>query len=154
MLLITTLHNFKKYLMEKEINLWVRKMILPLLILFVIINGVVFFVQNQFAQLMVETTVLYITNTILFILSIVHIIRSVYSLKNINPHGFTKIIYSGFVIRLFVCIIAAFIYIYIRSPRIHKLTLFGAMGIYFIYTLAEAGLLKLLLKIEKENGKN
>ena len=135
-------------------KMWVKKTILPLLTLFVLIHLIIFFVQYQFVQIKIEQNVLYIANSILFILSMIHILRSVHSLKNINPHGFTKIVYSGFIIRLFVCIIAAFIYIYLRSPHIHKVTLFSAMGIYFIYSLTEAGLLKWLLKIKNNHAKN
>ncbi|TXH21342.1 MAG: hypothetical protein E6Q95_04070 [Chitinophagaceae bacterium] len=131
-----------------------RKLLVPLIILFLVINSIVFIVDNQFSSYKVESNILLITNVILFILSVVHLVRSVFSLKNTNPHEFTKIFYSGFVIRLFVCTIAAFIYIYLRSPQVHKITLFSCMAIYLIYSFVEAGLLKSILKMNKKDGES
>ena len=125
-----------------------------MLLLFLVVNIIILLVDYQYAAYKIESNILFVTNAILFILSVIHLVRSVLSLKNKNPHEFTKIFYSGFVIRLFVCTIAAFIYIYLRSPHVHKITLFSCMAIYLIYSFIEAGLLKSILKINKKDGES
>lgn len=131
-----------------------KKILTPLLLLFLVVNIIILLVDYQYAAYKIESNILFVTNAILFILSVIHLVRSVLSLKNKNPHEFTKIFYSGFVIRLFVCTIAAFIYIYLRSPHVHKITLFSCMAIYLIYSFIEAGLLKSILKINKKDGES
>jgi hypothetical protein len=54
-------------------------------------------------------------------------------------------------VKLFACIIAAFIYIATAKDGVNKAALFTLMGLYLVYTFIEVGILTKLLR-QKSNG--
>lgn len=70
-------------------------------------------------------------------------------LQNKNPHAFVRAIYSSILLKFFICIIAAFIYISTNKQNINKPALFTCMGLYLVYTFVEVGVLTRMLKKRK-----
>jgi len=60
-------------------------------------------------------------------------------------------VYVSIMAKLFICIIAALIYIFIFRKELNKPALFTCMGLYLVYTLVEVSILTKLLK-EKKNA--
>lgn len=119
---------------------------------FVVISGLFIFGKAELQKSNVDTTVVLAGNLLLFLISLLNIIRSANAIDKPNPQVFVRVFYSGFVIRLFACAIAAFIYIYMQQGRINKPALFICLGIYIIYSLIETTTLKKIFNNKKNNG--
>ncbi|SDD21602.1 hypothetical protein [Niabella drilacis] len=119
---------------------------------FVVISALFIFGKAEFQKNNVDATVVLAGNLLLFLISLLNILRSANAADNPNPHVFVRVFYGGFVIRLFACAIAAFIYIYTQQGRINKPALFICLGIYIIYSLIETTTLKKIFNNKKNNG--
>jgi hypothetical protein len=101
----------------------------------------------------VDQEVVLYGNLLLFIISLISYRLAQKGLKNPNPHAFVRSVYTGIMIKLFVCIIAAFIYISAFRASLNKPGLFICMGLYLIYTFTEVSLLmkQLSTKIHEQS---
>ena len=98
-----------------------------------------------------DQNVLIIGNALLFIITIISFLLAQRGLKNTNTHAFIRAIIGGIMIKLFVFIIAAFVYISIFKKQINKPALFTCMGLYLVYTFFEVSVLTKQLK-QKANA--
>lgn len=69
-----------------------------------------------------------------------------------NTNGFLRGLYSGMLLKLFVCIIAAFIYIYSVNGVVNKPALFICLFLYLLYTFLEIRFVMGTSRRMKENG--
>lgn len=90
-------------------------------------------------------------NLILFVIGVFTLKRSIKAIYDPNPHVFVRSFYAGFLIRLAVVAVAAFLYIYSQNGNVTKGSLFVFMGIYAIYSIVEVSALRKVLK-EKKNA--
>jgi hypothetical protein len=74
---------------------------------------------------------------------------SVRALKSPNPNASVRSLYGSFMIKFFVIIMAAFIYIMVEKKNVNKPALYISMGLYIIYTFLEVSSLQKLLKQKK-----
>jgi len=121
---------------------------IPVLI-FVIITAGILLAQQPLQKADVDYRVLLGGNLILFLVSVATGAMARKALGNTNPHAFTRAVYAGFVLRLFVCAIAAGVYIIASGDRLNKYGLFGSLLFYFVYTFIEITSLQRLLKQKK-----
>jgi len=121
------------------------KGILPMLLLFVILNSFFFSGKNILQRWNADQGVLIIGNTLLFILSLLSFLLAARAMNNPNPHVFVRSVYESVMLKLFVCIIAAFVYISLYKSQLNKPALFTCMGLYIVYTFVEvSGLMRML----------
>jgi Ca2+/Na+ antiporter len=127
------------------------KAFLPVIILFVVLNG--FFVsgKNMLHRWNVDQEVVIYGNLLLFIITLISWLLAQNGLRNPNPHAFTRSVYMSVMLKLFVCMIAAFVYISTNKSNLNKPGLFVCMGLYLVYTFLEVSLLMKLLK-QKNNA--
>lgn len=86
-------------------------------------------------------------NTLLFLVSLISYVLALRGLKNPNAYAFVRSVYASILLKLFVCMIAAFIYISTHRQQVNKPALFSCMGLYLVYTFLEvAALMKRLRK--------
>jgi hypothetical protein len=130
-------------------NKW--KVFFPIVIVFVIVSLIIVAGHKLFDQWKVDTGVVAGTNFILFLITSLSFILAQRGLNNSNPNVFFRSIYSGILLKLFGCIIAAFIYISIYKAHLNKPALFISMGLYLVYTFVEVSVLMKLLK-HRPNG--
>ena len=121
----------------------------PMILVFIIVNGFFIAAKNMLARWGVDQTVVIIGNLILFVVSLVSFLLSRRSLKSDNPNVFVRTMYSNFMIKLFVCVVSAFIYFKAAKPNINKPGLFVCMGLYVLYTAIEVSSLTKLLRKKK-----
>jgi len=128
-----------------------RRSLFPIIILFTGLN--IFFItgknlleRNDFNQ-----SVLIIGNLILFVVTLFSFLLNKRNLKATNPNAFVRGVYLSTMLKLFVCSIAACIYIFVFRSQLNKPALFTCMGLYFVYTFMEVSTLTKLLK-EKKNA--
>jgi Ca2+/Na+ antiporter len=126
------------------------KPFLPILILFIVLNG--FFVggRNMLTRWQTDQNVLIIGNILLLVITLVSFLVAKQGLSNKNPHAFVRSVMGAIMIKMFIFIIAAFIYIAIYKRNLNKPALFTLMGLYLVYTFIEVSVLTKMLK-QKNN---
>lgn len=98
-----------------------------------------------------DADVLIVANIILFLIGIFTVRNGLKAIGNPNPHVFVRVFYTGFIVRLFACAIAAFVYIYLTDGKVNKVSLFASLGIYILYNVIEVSSLQKALRKNK-NG--
>jgi hypothetical protein len=122
------------------------KSFLPIVLVFVILNGFFISAKNMLVRWGVDQDVVIMGNLFLFILAMVSFLLGLRGLKNPNPHAFVRSVYTSMMLKLFISIIAAFIYISMYRDNLNKPALFICMGLYLVYTFTEVSILTKLLK--------
>ncbi|HWJ27016.1 MAG TPA: hypothetical protein VNS32_10770 [Flavisolibacter sp.] len=122
---------------------------LPIIIFFVILNALFIAGRHMLEQWNADQNVLIIGNALLFIITFISFTLARRGLSSANPHAFVRSVYGSIMIKLFVCIIAAFIYISLNKAKLNKPALFTCMGLYLVYTFFEVSVLMKLLKQKK-----
>jgi signal transduction histidine kinase len=123
----------------------------PLAVVIIFTNAFFIAGKNILEKWGVDTTVVSIGNLILIVVTLLSFWLSRRSLKSANPNVFVRAMYANFMIKLFVCIAAAFIYFMSAKKNINKPALFICMGLYVVYTVIEVSSLTKLLR-EKKNA--
>lgn len=123
-----------------------RKSFLPIVLLFVILNGFFIAGRTMLQRWGVDQNVLILGNLLLFLITLISFIIAERGLHDKNPHAFVRSAYSSIIIKLFICIIAAMIYIATYRKNLNKPALFTLMGLYLVYTFIEVSQLTKLLK--------
>jgi len=121
----------------------------PMILVFILVNG--FFVagKSMLAKWGVDQSVVIIGNLILFTVSLSSFLLTRRSLSSSNPNSFVRAMYGSFMIKFFVCAIAAFVYIMAAKKNVSKPALIACMGLYIVYTAIEVSALTKLLKQKK-----
>jgi hypothetical protein len=128
------------------------KLFLPVIILFLLLNVLFFAGTILFEKWNVDRNVLIFGNLILFVVSFISFLISMRGLDTVNPHAFVRSVYGSIMLKLFVCIIAAFIYIMSFKKEVNKPALLICMAFYLIYTFTEVSVLTKYLK-KRSNAK-
>ena len=128
-----------------------KKPFLPVVLLFVILNAFFLTGKNMLQRWNVDHEVLIVGNALLFGITLISFLLAQKGLRNTNTHAFIRSIIGGIMIKLFVSVIAAFIYISIFKKNINKPGLFTCMALYLVYTFFEVSVLTKQLK-QKTNA--
>ncbi len=123
-----------------------KKSWLPLLILFIILNCFFIAGKNWLLKKGVNHEVLIGGNLVLFLATALSFFVYQRSLKSTNPQASVRGMYGSFMIKFFLCLIAAFIYIMLAKKNLNKPALIICMGLYIVYTVIEVAVLQKLLK--------
>jgi len=123
--------------------------LLPLILLFVILNALLltgksFLERNGFDQ-----EVLILGNVVLFAVTLLSFWTSLRNLRSDNPNKFVRGAMMNTMLKLFICAIAAFVYIFSFRAQVNKPALLACVGLYFVYTFFEVSILTRLLKGKK-----
>ena len=128
-----------------------QKPFLPLVLFFVALNAFFIAGKNWLQRWNADRDVLIAGNALLFIVTFLSFLLAQRGLQNKNPHAFVRSVYGSVMIKLFTCIIAAFVYIALTKKQLNKPALFTCMGLYLVYTFLEVSTLTKMLK-GKTNG--
>ena len=128
-----------------------RRAFLPIVILFIVLNG--FFIGGRalLERWGADQDVLIIGNVILFAITMISFLVAQKGLKSPNTHAFIRSVYGSIMLKLFACLIAAFIYIFLFRQHLNKPAFFTLMGLYLVYTFIEVKTLTKMLK-QRANG--
>jgi hypothetical protein len=124
----------------------------PVVLLFISLNGFFIIGRNLLNRWNADQEVLIIGNLLLFIITLITFFLAIRAMDNPNPQVFIRSVYGSIMIKMFICIIAALIYIATFKTQINKLALFTCMGLYLVYTFLEVSIVTKLLKHQKING--
>ncbi len=123
----------------------------PAVLFFIMLNA--FFISGKglLERWGADQEVLIIGNLVLFVIFLLSFFVAQKGLKSTNPHAIVRSVYGSMMIKLFICIIAAFIYIAVYKKDLNKPAFFTLMGLYLVYTFIEVATLTKLSK-QKANG--
>ena len=128
-----------------------RKAFIPVIVLFTILTAFFIIGRSLLLSWGADQNVLLIGNFILFLVTVLSFTTAAKGIDAKNPHAFVRSVYGSIMIKLFLFIIAAFIYIAIYKKDLNKPALFTLMGLYLVYTFVEVRSLTGLLK-KKSNA--
>jgi hypothetical protein len=128
-----------------------RRAFFPIVVLFIILNGLFLAGKGMLDRWGANQDVLIWGNILLFVITIVSFFVAQKGLKSSNPHAFVRSVYGSIMLKLFVCLIAAFIYIFLNRQSLNKPAFFTLMGLYLVYTFLEVSTLTKMLK-QRANG--
>jgi len=89
-------------------------------------------------------------NLVLFIATALSFYISYRSITSPNPNASVRSLYGSFMIKFFLIIITAFVYIMVAKKDLNKPALFICMGLYLVYTVVEVASLQKLLRQQKQ----
>ena len=121
----------------------------PMIIVFILLNA--FFVTGKtlLEKWNADQGVLIIGNLLLFFASLLSFVLLRRSMAAANPNVFVRAIYTSFIVKFFICAVAAAIYVLVSGKEVNKPGLIGCMFLYVIYTFIEVSSLMKLLKLKK-----
>ena len=128
-----------------------RRAFFPIVVLFIILNGLFIAGKGMLDRWGADQDVLIWGNLLLFVITLVSFLVAQKGLKSTNPHAFVRSVYGSIMLKLFVCLIAAFIYIFLNRQNLNKPAFFTLMGLYLVYTFLEVSTLTKMLK-QRANG--
>lgn len=126
-----------------------RNVLLPLLLVFIICNGFFLSAKTLLVKWSIDSNVLIIANSLFLILSLITFFIQQKALQNSNPNVFIRSVMGGMMIKMFVCIIAIFIYWLLMKDKFSKGTVFAAMMLYLIYLAVEV---RLVTKLNRQKN--
>jgi len=110
-----------------------RKIILPLVALFIVFSGSITACRSLLAKWGIDSDILIIANIIFFLISLIAFFIQQKALANSNPNVFVRSVMGGMMIKMFVVIIAVVVYRLIAGNQVSKVSVFAAMFLYLIY---------------------
>jgi hypothetical protein len=122
------------------------KSFFPIVLFFIVLNGFFISGKNMLNRWGMDQDVLIIGNLILLLITLVSFFLAQKGLKNPNPHAFVRSVYSGMMIKLFLCVIVVFIYVSLYKNTYNKPALFTCMALYLVYSFMEVSILMKLLR--------
>src|SRR5436190_20276925 len=109
-----------------------RSPFFPIVFFFIITTGLFVSARNFLERNGFDQEVLIIGNLVLFIVTALSFIIGKKTLRSSNPNAFVRGIMISTMMKLFVCAIAAFVYIMIFKSQLSKPSLILCMGLYII----------------------
>ncbi|MEO5996569.1 MAG: hypothetical protein ABIN89_07565 [Chitinophagaceae bacterium] len=127
--------------MNEQKQAGVIKVFRPILIVFILVSVFPVVFSKTLEKIHVDQAVLIIGNIILFAVTLLSFLLYRKAMIAGNTQGFIKNVYSGMLLKFFVCIIAAFIYIFNARQAVNKGGVFALMFLYLVYTFLEISIL-------------
>ena len=126
-----------------------RSPLLPIIIFFILLNALFLVGKNFLERSGFDQAVLIIGNLVLFAATLVSFVFAKRGLRSENPQAFVRSVYLSIMIKLFICLIAALVYIFLFRKNLNRPALFTCMGLYLVYTFIEVSVLTKMLKQKK-----
>ena len=118
-----------------------RKAFVPIILVFIILNGLIFFSQSFLDNPGFDRDFLLWSNLFLFLISLGGFLIQRKGLQSSNPHAFVRGVYASMLFKMFICMTAVLIYVFLFRSNINKPGIFIAMGMYIVYTVVEVSTL-------------
>ncbi len=127
-----------------------KKVIFPLLLVYVIANLVLYAVRVILTKWGIDFTVLLFANSIFFLLSLLTFFMQRRALQNRNPNVFIRSVMGGMLIKMFFIISAVIVYRLIAGNSVSKVSVFSSMFLYLLYLGVEVSIITKLNR--QKNG--
>lgn len=122
---------------------------LPVIIVFILVNSILLTLKSRLSAWDIDRDVAIIGNLVLFFATASSFYFYNRALRNNNVQAFLRMIYVAMFIKMFTCLIAAFIYISMAGKETSKGAVFTFLFLYLVYTFMEVVILMKLSKPSK-----
>jgi hypothetical protein len=123
-----------------------KKIILPLIIIFVVFSGAITACKNLLMKWGIDADVLIIANVLFFLISLLVFFMQRKALSNTNPNVFVRSVMGGMLLKMSVCIICVIVYRLVAGNNVSKISVFAAMFLYLLYLAVEVAVITKLVK--------
>ena len=124
-----------------------RKAYFPIVILFIILNGLILTAKTFLESRGFDREFLIWANLFLFLLSIGGFLLQRKGLQSPNPQAFVRGVYASMIFKMFLVMVVVLVYVFLQRDKINKPALFTAMGLYIVYTVVEV---RALMKVARK----
>ena len=128
-----------------------NNLILSFILVFTLLSGLIFAFSKILIQYQVSMQVLLVANAILLAAYLLVFMIQKKALYHSNPNVFIRSIMSGMMIKMFVTIVAVFLYVILAGDGYDKKAVFISLFFYLIYLAVEVYALS---KLNQRNAKN
>ena len=123
-----------------------RTLFLPLVLVFLLLNSLIFTTKRWQEEWGFSQEVLLVGNLILFVVSVATLFFHTRGALHQNPNAFLRSVYSSLLVKMFGIVVAVLVYAVAADNNLNKPSLFFCMALYFVYTFVEVRLVMRLLK--------
>ena len=127
------------------------KKIMPLFVIFVLINCILLVLQQKLMQYKIDAAVVLGANCILLLVSSTNIAIHRKALENKNPNVAIRSIMASTMIKLLIVAVSVVGYVLVAGEKRNTYGVFCGMAIYIIYTIVET---RIAMKLKNNNGNN
>ncbi len=118
----------------------------PVVMLFIILNALALSLAARLLAWNIDQDVLIGGNLFLFVITFFSFLIALRGLQDKNPNKFMRSLYGSIMFKMFLTMIAAFIYIFVYKKELNKAGLFICIGLYLVYTFLEVSILTRMLR--------
>ncbi len=122
----------------------------PILILFIVFNAGIAVSKSLMEKYHIDSQVVLWGNLVLFAATLASFFFYFRSISQQQGYGFLNQIYMGIFVKMMLCLLAAFLYIYLAGKSANKPAVVICLVLYLVYTVVE---MSILTKISR-SGKN
>jgi len=126
------------------------KRLAPVFIIFLAVNAFALTAGSFLESKNIDREVLIYGNLILFAASVLVFYMYIKALKNKSAYGFVRNVYTGFMIKLLILVVAAMSYFYFSS-EVNQPAIFICLGLYLVYHFV--GTIQVAGKKNRNTGK-
>jgi hypothetical protein len=126
-----------------------RRSIRPILLIFIFTTTLFITGRSFLDRWNIDQQVMIWGNLILFAVTLLSFYIYTRSFGSKNGYAITRSMYGSVLARMFIVVIAVFIYAGIAGKGMSKGAVFGCMFLYFVYTGAEVAILMKMSKQQK-----
>lgn len=117
------------------------KRLLPIVILFIIVNALVLVFGNKLASYNIDSNVIHGANILFLLITVFSFFIQTRGMKHSNPHVFVRSVMTGMMLKMLLCVAAVFIYVYASGQAFNKKGVFISLFLYLLYLGAEVKIL-------------
>ncbi|MEP7165743.1 MAG: hypothetical protein ABI741_13670 [Ferruginibacter sp.] len=128
------------------------RLLLPLILLFTLITGLIFLLAPTLKNYHIDSNVLIGANALFFLISIVSFSIQRKGLQNKNPHVFVRSVMAGMMVKMVICIIVVIAYVSFSGTGFNTRAVFIALFLYLIYLATEVFVVMKMNKNKKTDG--
>jgi len=125
-----------------------RKLYLPVVLFFIIINGAVVMLKKPLLSIGADQSVAIGGNLVLFIATMLSLFLYQRAMAHASTHGFLRNAYSGLIAKLVICLLAVAIYALLQRENVNKVGIFLCVFFYLVYSVIE---MRSLMRWNKES---
>ena len=123
------------------------KKVMPLFLLFIIINSAVLIFEQRLYYIKVDPFVVFTANCLLFVLSVLTLVLHIRAFNKSNPNVFVRSVMLSTMIKLFVLAAAALVYLFMAGSKRSVYGVFASMLLYIVYMFIE---IRIALKLNQK----
>ena len=125
------------------------KKIVPIILVFLIVNIVLMMFQQKLLSLKIDTMVVLVANALIFTVCVTGLALQTKTINNKNANAAIRGVMAATILKLFVLAIAAILYIFITKPNSNTGAIIISMILYIVYAVIET---KTALKINRQQS--